>query len=78
MGADQSLKASVAVNWMVKDGVGRIARFLIASKFSRKFDANVKVSGDVTSKEKSRRILACRKRDFSRIWSSQSVWGQST
>lgn len=41
--AERSLAASVAIRWMVKDGLGRIARLLIAMKYSRRFDADIKV-----------------------------------
>jgi len=42
LGAKNALTASVAINWMVKDGLGRIARLLIATNYSRKFDTNIK------------------------------------
>ena len=43
IGASKSLPAGAAINWMVKEGLGKLARMTIATSFAQNFDSQVKV-----------------------------------
>lgn len=43
LGAKSSVAASAAINWLLKDGVGRIARMTVATQFCQSFDSDLKV-----------------------------------
>ena len=43
LGAKRSVAASAAINWLLKDGVGRIARLTVATSFCQSFDSDLKV-----------------------------------
>jgi glutamate N-acetyltransferase/amino-acid N-acetyltransferase len=43
MGAQKTIAASAAINWLLKDGVGRIARMTVATNFGQSFDSDLKV-----------------------------------
>lgn len=43
VGASKSLPAGAAINWMVKEGLGKLARMTIATSFAQNFDSQVKV-----------------------------------
>lgn len=49
VGAKRSLAASAAINWMLKDGLGRLARMTVATQFGQSFDADLKRLRFVTS-----------------------------
>jgi len=42
MGAKRTIAASAAINWLLKDGVGRIARMTLATNFGQSFDSDLK------------------------------------
>mmetsp|Transcript_14306 Transcript_14306/g.24221 ORF Transcript_14306/g.24221 Transcript_14306/m.24221 type:complete len:605 (-) Transcript_14306:83-1897(-) len=42
LGAKRSLPTAAAVNWVLKDGLGRIGKLTVATQFGRKFDSDVK------------------------------------
>lgn len=42
MGARRAFAASAAINWMLKDGVGRLSRMFTATGFGQSFDAELK------------------------------------
>jgi glutamate N-acetyltransferase/amino-acid N-acetyltransferase len=44
MGAQKTIAASAAINWLLKDGVGRIARMTVATNFGQSFDSDLKVA----------------------------------
>ena len=46
MGARKTIAASAAINWLLKDGVGRIARMVVSTNFGQSFDADLKVCVD--------------------------------
>ena len=43
LGAKRTVAASAAINWLLKDGVGRIARMTVATQFCQSFDSDLKV-----------------------------------
>jgi len=45
IGAQRSLPAAAAINWVLKDGLGRLGRLGVAAAFGQSFDADVKVIG---------------------------------
>lgn len=44
VGAQRALPASAAINWVLKDGLGRLGRLSVATQWGRSFDADLKVS----------------------------------
>lgn len=42
LGAKRTIAASAAINWLLKDGVGRIARMTVATNFCQSFDSDLK------------------------------------
>jgi len=42
LGASRSLPAAAAVNWVLKDGLGRLGKLSVAANFGRAFDSDVK------------------------------------
>ena len=44
IGAQRSLPAAAAINWVLKDGLGRLGRLGVAAAFGQSFDADVKVT----------------------------------
>ncbi|KAG1673256.1 hypothetical protein FOA52_002536 [Chlamydomonas sp. UWO 241] len=49
LGAKKSIAAGAAINWLLKDGVGRIARMTVATNFCQSFDSDLKRIRYVTS-----------------------------
>ena len=43
MGAQRSLPAAAAINWILKDGLGRLGRLSVAARFGHSFDSDLKV-----------------------------------
>ena len=43
VGARRSLPAAATINWVLKDGLGRLGRLSISTKFGGSFDADLKV-----------------------------------
>jgi len=43
IGAKKSLPSAAAINWVLKDGLGRLGRLTVATKFGESFDADLKV-----------------------------------
>lgn len=43
VGAQRALPASAAINWVLKDGLGRLGRLSVATQWGRSFDADLKV-----------------------------------
>ena len=43
MGAKRAIAASGAINWLLKDGVARLARMTVATNFGQSFDSDLKV-----------------------------------
>lgn len=43
LGAKKAIAASAAIQWLLKDGVGRIARMTVATSFCQSFDSDLKV-----------------------------------
>ena len=44
VGARRSLPAAATINWVLKDGLGRLGRLSISTKFGGSFDADLKVA----------------------------------
>ena len=42
LGATRRLPAAAAVNWVLKDGLGRLGKLSVATRFGREFDSDVK------------------------------------
>eukprot|EP00803_Ostreobium_quekettii_P007799 evm.model.scf_481.5 EVM.evm.TU.scf_481.5 scf_481:67877-76451(-) len=42
VGGRDALTASAAINWMLKDGLGRVARMTVATRYGDVFDSNLK------------------------------------
>ncbi|GMH34323.1 hypothetical protein BSKO_02157 [Bryopsis sp. KO-2023] len=42
IGAKKSLTASAAINWMLRDGLGRVVRMVVAAKYGQSFDSDLK------------------------------------
>ena len=73
IGAQRSLPAAAAINWVLKDGLGRLGRLGVAAAFGQSFDADVKVgrlrSGcyvPAPSEQPTEAALACPNLCFSR------------
>lgn len=43
VGAKRALAASAVINWMLKDGMGRLVRMTVATRFGQAFDSDLKV-----------------------------------
>lgn len=43
VGAKRRLPAAAALNWVMKDGLGRLGKLLFAASLGRTFDSNLKV-----------------------------------
>lgn len=43
VGAKRRLPAAAALNWVLKDGLGRLGKLLFAASLGRTFDSNLKV-----------------------------------
>ncbi len=43
MGAKRSLPAAATINWVLKDGLGRLGRLTVATRFGESFDSDLKV-----------------------------------
>lgn len=43
IGATKSVAASAAVNWMLKEGLGKLARMGVATSYASNFDSDLKV-----------------------------------
>lgn len=44
VGAKNSLPAAAGINWVLKDGLGRLGRLSVSTRFGTSFDSNLKVS----------------------------------
>jgi len=42
LGASRALPAAAALNWVLKDGLGRVGKLAVATRFGRTFDSDVK------------------------------------
>jgi hypothetical protein len=42
VGAKRSLPAAAAINWVLKDGLGRLGRLSVATRFGESFDSDLK------------------------------------
>jgi hypothetical protein len=49
IGASKTLAASAAVNWMIKDGLGKAARMGVSTSFAQNFDSEIKVRQQLCS-----------------------------
>lgn len=43
VGAQRTLPTAAAINWVLKDGLGRLGRLSVATGFGQSFDADLKV-----------------------------------
>ena len=43
VGARRSLPAAATINWVLKDGLGRLGRLTVATRFGESFDSDLKV-----------------------------------
>jgi hypothetical protein len=43
VGAKKTLPMAAAINWILKDGLGRLGRLSVAARFGQSFDADLKV-----------------------------------
>ncbi len=43
VGAKKSLPAAAGINWVLKDGLGRLGRLSVSTRFGTSFDSNLKV-----------------------------------
>ena len=43
VGARRSLPAAAGINWVLKDGLGRLGRLTVATRFGESFDSDLKV-----------------------------------
>lgn len=43
VGAKRSLPAAATINWVLKDGLGRLGRLTVATRFGESFDSDLKV-----------------------------------
>ena len=43
VGAKKTLPAAAAINWVMKDGLGRLGRLSVATRFGESFDSDLKV-----------------------------------
>ena len=44
VGAKNSLPAAAGINWVLKDGLGRLGRLSVSTRFGTSFDSNLKAS----------------------------------
>jgi hypothetical protein len=44
VGARRSLPAAAGINWVLKDGLGRLGRLTVATRFGESFDSDLKVT----------------------------------
>ena len=44
VGAKNSLPAAAGINWVLKDGLGRLGRLSVSTRFGTSFDSDLKVS----------------------------------
>ena len=42
VGAKRSLPAAATINWVLKDGLGRLGRLTVATRFGESFDSDLK------------------------------------
>lgn len=42
IGARRSLPAAATINWVLKDGLGRLGRLTVATRFGESFDSDLK------------------------------------
>jgi hypothetical protein len=42
VGAQRALPAAAAINWILKDGLGRLGRLSVAARFGNSFDSDLK------------------------------------
>jgi hypothetical protein len=42
IGASKTLAASAAVNWMLKEGLGKVARMGVSTSFAQNLDSDIK------------------------------------
>jgi hypothetical protein len=42
--ARRSLPAAAGINWVLKDGLGRLGRLTVATRFGESFDSDLKVT----------------------------------
>ena len=57
IGARRSLPAAATINWVLKDGLGRLGRLTVATRWGESFDADLKVSRAGT---RARAIADCK------------------
>lgn len=43
VGAKNSLPAAAGINWVLKDGLGRLGRLSVSTRFGTSFDSDLKV-----------------------------------
>lgn len=43
VGAKKTLPAAAGINWVLKDGLGRLGRLTVATRFGESFDSDLKV-----------------------------------
>jgi len=43
VGAQSQLPAAATINWLLKDGLGRLGRLSVAARFGQSFDSDLKV-----------------------------------
>ena len=43
VGAQRTLPTAAAINWVLKDGLGRLGRLSVATGFGQSFDSDLKV-----------------------------------
>ena len=43
VGAQKQLPAAATINWLLKDGLGRLGRLSVAASFGQSFDSDLKV-----------------------------------
>lgn len=43
VGAQRTLPTAAAINWVLKDGLGRLGRLSVATSFGQSFDSDLKV-----------------------------------
>lgn len=48
VGAQNQLPAAATINWLLKDGLGRLGRLSVAASFGQSFDSDLKVSNNRT------------------------------
>lgn len=68
VGARRSLPAAATINWVLKDGLGRLGRLSISTKFGGSFDADLKVANVQLA-----RIRVCMHRSWNRRALAESL-----